>query len=105
MFYISVKLKLMIHKTCWFAITLECYAKNVTPNSANKVLHMSFIDFSRSNTFETGHTTKQLNNFSINVISIEVIFRTILTTMATVVNSRKNKATNLISCNLTATNS
>jgi len=63
---------------------------------------MSFIDF-RSKTFETGHATKPSHNFAINMLSTEVIFVFILIAIIAVLNSRKNKTTDLISCDLTET--
>lgn len=70
-------------------------------NSATKVLGTSFIDISRSNTFETGHTAKSLHNFAVNMLTAEEIFSFVLTVMATALNGRKNKATSLISSDLT----
>lgn len=76
-------------------------AEHVRLNSASKVSGTSFIDISRSNTFETGHTAKPLHNFAINMLPDEEIF--VLTAMAAALNGRKNKATSLISSDLTET--
>lgn len=79
-------------------------AEHVRLNSASKVLDTSFIDISRSNTFETGHTAKPLHNFAINMLPDEEIFGFVSIAMvATALNGRKNKATSLISSDLTET--
>lgn len=78
-------------------------AEHVRLNSASKVLGTSFIDIRGSDTFETGHTAKPWHDFAINMLPAEEIVGFILIAMATALNGRKNKATSLISSDLTET--